>query len=144
VLPVAARRWILTDNNSIDNSVIKLILDEATCKHVLKTTTVTVDTSILGGYIASVKLLIPDGSDGPYCIAHTAQGKQSYDQQETINSAIYNAINFLTNKYGLIIMDPSFNMCRELEHLERALKSKLDRHDGFNGLHVSLLMIFTS
>ena len=96
----------------------------------MKTTTTIVDTSTSGGYIASVQLLVPDGSDGSYCIAQTAQGKESCDQQEIINSVIHSAIGFLTDKYGLVIMDPSFSTCRDLEHLEQAVQAELDMIHG--------------
>lgn len=95
-----------------------------------------------------MQLLLPDDSNGSYCIAHSVQGIQSYDPQEVLTMLNTILLVFLANKYGLVIIDPSFHMCSELEHLERTLKAELDlipgSKGGFNGLQMILFIIFTS
>jgi len=110
------------------NSGLKIVLDQVASKAGFQLPVLTVDHVIGGGYIGNVQLNPSEcASISNYVACSNVQGKLVSEKFEAANSAMYQAIGFISDTYSLSILDPNFYVLSDLKKVEAAIKRELHR-----------------
>ena len=108
------------------NGGLKIVIYKVASKAVFQLPVVTVDHVIGSGYIGNVQLNPSECASIPnYVACSNVQGKLVSEKFEAANSAMYQAIGFISDTYSLSILDPNFYVLSDLKKVEAAIKREL-------------------